>query len=115
MQESIMEKRDKKRIPVNREIIFFSDDSKRIGTLTNCSERGMYIKNTISSPFDYIYDVLIPLKKDILKVRVKVVRVDKTDYFYEGVGVELLDLPEAYLEFILNLESVMKLNQDGKF
>jgi len=108
-----MEKRVNKRIRFDREIIFSTGDVKRFGTLTNCSETGMYIKNKISSSFDCLYEVLIPMEKDVLKVPVKVVRVDKSNYFYEGVGVELLGYPPKYLEFVKNLEFAMNLSQDN--
>jgi len=106
MGNDFMEKRINKRILFDREIIFSTGDVKRFGTLTNCSETGMYIKNKLSSPFDSVYEVLIPMEKDVLKVPVKVVRVDKSDYFHEGVGVELMGYPPKYLEFVKHLEFI---------
>ena len=96
-----MERRTGKRVPLTREIFLSSTSEKRSAVLTNCSEGGMYIKTRISYPFEYAYEVFIPVKDSILKVPVKVIRIDKSGPAYEGMGVELLDLPQKYLEFVI--------------
>lgn len=62
----------------------------------------MYIKTMISYPFDSLYEILIPLKTEVLKVPVKVVRTVKDGGFYEGMGVKLLNLPLKYLDFVIS-------------
>ena len=96
-----MERRTGKRVYLTQEIFLSSRSDKRSAVLTNCSEGGMYIKTRISYPFDYAYEAYIPVKDSLLKVPVKVVRIDKSGPAYEGMGVELLDLPQKYLEFVI--------------
>jgi hypothetical protein len=96
-----MERRTGKRVPVTREVILYSDREKRSAVLTNCSERGMYIKTRISYPFDNAYKVFIPEKNSFLQVPVKVIRIDRSGPAYDGMGVELLSLPQKYLEFVI--------------
>jgi hypothetical protein len=96
-----MERRTGKRVSLTQEIFISSKNEKRSATLTNCSEEGMYIKTSISYPFDYAYEVFIPEKNSLLKVPVKVIRIDKSGPAYDGMGVELLDLPQKYLEFVI--------------
>jgi hypothetical protein len=96
-----MEKRSHARVSVNQEIIFLSDTSKRFGTLADCSESGMFIKTMSSCPFESEYDVLIPRKQDVLIIPVKVVRAVTSGNFYEGMGVQLVDTPPNYLNFVM--------------
>jgi hypothetical protein len=51
----------------------------------------MHIKTTISFPFDSRFEVLIPLKEDVLKIPVEVVRLEKTGDTYDGMSVKVLN------------------------
>ncbi len=101
-----MEKRTHDRLPTNQEIILSSDDLLRFGILTNCSEKGMYIKTMISFPLDTIQEILIPLKEETLRVAVKVVRIAKKGNLYDGLGVKLLNTPDNYLKFLIKLKLI---------
>jgi len=101
-----MEKRYYKRLFTSKDIILFSDNSIRYGTMTNCSANGMYIETMISIPLDSLLKVLIPFREEMVKVPVKVVRRAKNDnYFYQGIGVESLNLTKEYLQFIIKISS----------
>lgn len=95
-----MEKRSCARVSVIQEIMFLSDTSKRFGTLADCSESGMFIRTMSSYPFEPEYDILIPRKQEVLIVTVKVVRAVKSGNFYEGMGVQLEESPQNYLNFV---------------
>ena len=102
-----MERRYYKRLSTAKDIILFSDNSIRFGTLTNCSANGMYIKTLISLPLDSLLKVIIPFREEMVKVPVKVVRKERDDHYYsEGIGVEPLTLTKEYLQFVIktNLE-----------
>ena len=101
-----MEKRVNKRIEANKEIIFASDKTKRYGTLVNCSEKGMYIKPSISTAVNSVYEIRIPLKRELLKVPGRVVRVEKSGDCYEGFGLELMQFPKSYLKYLIKLDLV---------
>ena len=101
-----MEKRVNKRIEANQEVILSYDKTKRFGTLMNCSEKGMYIKPVISSPVNPVYEVRIPLKKELLRIPARVVRIVKNGDCYDGFGLELTTLPKNYLKYLIKLELV---------
>ena len=102
-----MDKRAFKRIPAIIEchccnIVCF-------GTITDLSENGMFIKSEkISLPLESEFEVCIPLKEEVLNVRVKVNRITKSSGHYDGIGVELLNLPQKYLEFVDRLKAAGK-------
>jgi hypothetical protein len=98
-----MEKRAFERIPLNLHINHICDDLLHTGTITNCSEKGMYISTKVIFPCDPQFEILIPLKKDVLKVFVKITRLEKTGDVYDGMGVELLNPPQNYLDFVNSL------------
>ena len=102
----IVEKRATNRISINQKIILSSDNLFSIGTFTNCSEQGMYIKTAISFPLDSIQEILIPLKEEILRLAVKVVRIEKKGNVYDGLGVKLLNTPKDFLKFLIKLELI---------
>ena len=101
-----MEKRVTKRIKANKEIIFASDKTKRFGLLMNCSEKGMYIRPSISTPVNMNYEVRIPLKKEMLRIPGRVVRIEKNGDVYEGFGLELMQLPKNYLKYLIKLDLI---------
>jgi len=101
-----MEKRIDKRIKANQEIIFSYDKTKRFGTLINCSEKGMYIRPMISTSVNSVYEVRIPLKKELLRIPGRVVRVEKNGDSYDGFGLELMKLPKSYLKYLIKLDLV---------
>ena len=101
-----MEKRVNKRIEANKEIIFASDKTKRYGTLVNCSEKGMYIKPSLSTPVHSVYEICIPLKKEVLKIPGRVVRVEKNGDYYNGFGLELIKFPKSYLKYLIKLDLI---------
>ena len=101
-----MEKRVTKRIEANEKIIFASDKTKRYGTLVNCSEKGMYIKPSTPSPVNSVYEIRIPLKREVLRIPGRVVRVEKSGDCYDGFGIELMQFPKSYLKYLIKLDLV---------
>jgi hypothetical protein len=98
-----MEKRDFKRIPANLILRFPSCNTFNSGTLTNLSANGMYISADMSFPIKSTFSVFVQLKNEILKVRVKIVRIVKSGNFYEGMGVMILNQQKKYLELLIKL------------
>jgi hypothetical protein len=49
-------------------------------------------------------DICIHLKEEVVKVPVKVRRLIKSTDSYEGIGVELMNPPSNYLEFVDRLK-----------
>lgn len=98
-----MQKRAFERIHTNVPANFIYGDTIHTGTVTNISENGMYINTRTCFPFKSEFDVLIPFKKDVLNVPVKVSRLIKKGDNYDGMGLELLKQPQNYLEFLSSL------------
>jgi Tfp pilus assembly protein PilZ len=103
-----MQKRAFERVNTRLDARFFCGNMFYSGIITNLSENGMFISTKRCLPFDSTFEILIHLEDEILKVPVKVTRIVKTEGFYDGMGVELLERPRNYLEFVNQLKSTSK-------
>lgn len=99
-----MEKRSSERIDTNVEVNFNCGNSIRHGTVTNLSARGMFIYTKIEFPFDLSFDLHLNLENKMIRTPVTVKRIARTDNYYGGIGVELLNPSRNYLEFINRLK-----------
>ena len=98
-----MEKRDVSRKPLFLEV--HCCNREYFGTVTNLSEKGMFIKSQkIDFPFVLQFELSITLKDKTFKVPVKVNRVTKSKGYYDGIGVEVLNPPKDYLDLVDRLE-----------
>jgi hypothetical protein len=99
-----LEKRAHTRIASTLRVEFDCSNTICCCTATNLSEKGMLLKTSdILFPMDTHFEIYIHLKGKVLEVPVKVNRIVKTDNTYDGIGIELMDSPPAYVEFINNL------------
>ena len=105
-----MNRRAYERVNINFRAKFFYGNTLYTGEITNLSENGIYISTRLCFPFESRFEILIPLDEGVLKVPVKVSRIIKTDDFYEGMGLELLEQSKNYLEFVRNLRSIASRN-----
>ena len=97
-----MEKRDFKRIPARIE--FNCNNIDYYGTITNLSANGMFIKSQkINFPLDSQLNVFIALQDDVLNLQVKIKRITKSNGYYDGLGVTLVNLPKKYLKLLIKL------------
>jgi hypothetical protein len=72
----------------------------------NLSENGMLLKSAdINFPLDTQFDIFIHMKGEVLEVPVRVTRLIKTNHMYDGIGIELINPPKIYYDFIHNLRS----------
>jgi hypothetical protein len=102
-----MEKRAYSRIPVSLE--FHSSKVEYFGTVTNLSENGMYIRSQkINFPFESQFEICIPIENNVFNIPVKIIRLTKSNGYYDGMGVELLKRPQKYLENINRFRIDMK-------
>ncbi len=102
-----MEKRDFKRISLNIQVKFFSGKTEYAGTMMNFSEKGMYISKEVNFPLKTQLEILIPVKEEILKVFAEVRNFTKSGHVYNGIGVELVNPPQNYIEFINSLKTAL--------
>jgi hypothetical protein len=113
--KSQAEKRGSKRLPVNIKIKYYLWNPlfwKKLyrGTIKNISEKGMFISSkTRDFPIDCLLEIFIPSPKGELLLPAKVSNVawrkaaDKSSC--EGMGVELTNPPQKYVELVERLES----------
>jgi hypothetical protein len=73
------------------------------GTVTNLSEKNMFLKTAMCVPDGSQLEILICSQKEILKIPARVVRKEKTNNTYKGMGLELLNLSKGYLELLIKL------------
>lgn len=105
-----MKKRAFERIPSSLVAKFFCSNTIFYGVLTNLSENGMCFKTVMCLPSESIppgsgIKLFVNLKKDCLEVPVKIIRIAKTGGFCDTMGVELLEQPSDYLQFIKKFKS----------
>jgi hypothetical protein len=99
-------KRAFERIQKNICVKLLSGKSQYTGIIMNLSERGMFIFTKETAPLKPKLEILIPLKKEILKVQGTIKSLGKAGKIYNGVGVELLHPAKNYLKFISNLRTL---------
>jgi len=100
-----MEKRSSKRISATLRVEFDWSDTICCCNAVNLSEKGMLLKTSdILFPLDTHFEIYIHLKGEVLEVPIKVNRLVKTDNIYDGIGIELLDPPPAYVDYISDLK-----------
>jgi len=100
-------KRINERIPVSLPVKLFCSNGHYSGIAMNVSKNGMYIKTGITLPAESNFHVCMPYNEDELKVPVKLVRLAETYGFFDAVGVEVLNPPEKYLEFVGGLMTAL--------
>jgi hypothetical protein len=100
-----IEKRLSDRISTNVEVRFFCGNMFYSGMITNLSENGMFISTKRCLPFDSTFEILFRSEHEIMKVPVKVSRIEKTEGFYDGMGLELLERPRSYSAYLNQLKS----------
>lgn len=73
------------------------------GRITNLSQKGMFIDTKVKFPVNSKFMIVVLLEGQTVKIPIKVTRTLKTDVNdgpESGIGVELLDTPGLYLDFI---------------
>ena len=96
------------RIPININVRLHCCDKGCFGYVTNLSENGMSITtHELCFPKESEFEIIIPLKEETLYASVKLARSVKSDFDDHGIGVELLNPPKKYLNFVNNLLLVL--------
>lgn len=100
-----MKRRAAKRINANIDVKFYCENTDYSGTVTNLSEKGMYIStNNMCFPFNSEFEILLSVEDDFIALPVRVSRLTKTNGGYNGIGVELSEPSSSYLKFLENLK-----------
>ncbi len=98
-----MKKRSVERIPTDLTAEFIWSDRVNAGSVADLSENGMFIKTGRYPPLRAKFELSFPVEDDIVKIPVKVRRLRKKDHYYDGMGLEILNPPQKYLDFVTTL------------
>ena len=97
-----MDKRDFKRIDTSLET--HCSDLKYFGTVTNISGNGMFIRSSkINFPLGLHFEISIPFKEDVLNIPVMIKRFRKSNGYYDGMGVKIMNIQKKYLDLLIKL------------
>jgi hypothetical protein len=97
-----MEKRVYKRVPVLINAKIYCGNALYAGTVTNLSKNGMCIKTGLPLPDELSFEVIIPSKD--LDFLVEFRRAVETFGAFDTWGVEIMNPPKKYLEFLNHLK-----------
>jgi len=96
------------RIPVLIEVEINCDNKVYKGTLMNLSESGMFIRtNSMPFPLQSLIEISMPMNEEMIIISGKLVREENIRGYYNGIGVELLNPPKNYIDFIYSLLTVL--------
>ena len=105
-----MNRRAYKRIYGELRARFFYDEAMHTGTITNLSANGMYIElDMCLYYYKSNFTIKLLLLNRTLDIPVKISRLVEKHGFYYGMGVELVNPSEEYLDFAASLESTLNL------
>ncbi len=103
-----MAKRVTWRIPIRLKVKVKSEGRECAATVTNLSEYGMFMNTDDSGLCELSQcDISIPVREGTLHVPGKLVRRTKVNGGCEGIGVEITDPPQQYLDYVENLLYVL--------
>jgi len=103
-----MDKRSHKRINAIVAVRFSSGSSYYsygLGTIIDISENGMRIETCKCLASDTEAKLIVYGNNKVLSVPIKVTRVIKNNGFYDAMGIEVLNPPKDYKEFVNTLTS----------
>jgi Tfp pilus assembly protein PilZ len=97
------EKRSYERFHTSLDARLFYGKLIYAGKITDLSQKGMFINTKVEFPVNSKFMLVVLLEGRTVKIPIKVIRTSKTDINNDpesGIGVELLDTPGLYLDFI---------------
>ncbi len=98
------EKRGTARYPSRLQARFFYGDKVFKGVLRDVSETGMFISTDMTIQLNKSINVMILIDDKILQIPVKIKRTVNSDMNVDsGIGVELINIPQAYLDYTRNV------------
>ncbi|MBI5663837.1 MAG: PilZ domain-containing protein [Nitrospirae bacterium] len=110
-----LERRAYERFPDNLQARLFFGNMIYSGMVTNLSKKGMFVSTNVRFPVNTEFMLVVLLNNRTLKLPIKVRRSVKRESAYNsrtdcGIGVELLDAPQNYLDYIGTRKSSMQVS-----
>jgi len=100
-REDLYSKRRYERIPANQGVCFFDSSGRHLAKLLDCSAEGMLIETRDEFPLDQRLELIIFTGKEMLNIPACVVRVNKKGNRHVGVGLQVMDSTERYIQFVI--------------
>jgi len=110
-----VDRRAYERFPANLQARLFFGNMIYSGKVTNLSKKGMFVSTNIRFPVNSEFMMVVMLNNRALKIPIKVRRTIKRESDYNsrtdcGIGVELLDVPQNYIDFVGTRKSSQQLS-----
>ena len=110
-----LEKRAFERFPANLQARLFFGNMIYSGMVTNLSKNGMFVSTKVKFPVNTEFMMVVLLNNRTLKMSIKVRRaINKEGYFHSemdsGIGIELLDTPQNYLDYVGTRKSSLQVS-----
>jgi hypothetical protein len=99
-EPSDIERRSAVRVPVGEDVKICEGNLFFSGTALNLSEKGMFIGTKKYFRREAISLIVMRLKDRLFKLPAKIKRSTLKTGFYDGIGVELINPPRDYIEFL---------------
>jgi len=104
-----IEKRSFERFDTCLRVEFDCNNTICCSAVINLSENGMLLRTReILFPMDTEFEIFIHLKDKVLIVPVRVRRLDKSENIYDIIGLELINPPQKYFNYIEMLKSSLQ-------
>ncbi len=104
-----MQRRFYERIDTQLEAKFYCGTKVNFGVIRNISENGLFISTKIDFPVNINFDLLIPSSDEIISIPVKISRLERSNGVCSGIGVEVVDPPPVYLQYVSDLRASINL------
>jgi len=100
-----MDRRAHERYPASLQARLFFGNMIYSAKITNISKKGMFVNTNIRFPVNTEFIMIVLLNNRTVKIPIKVRRTIKRESAYNsrtdcGIGVELLDAPQSYIDFV---------------
>ena len=102
------EKRKCERKLVREKVIYSFGNLFYSGNLWNVSQDGMFVETAYCLPVDATLMLIMKKNDSFLNLIVKVKRLARNIGMYKGMGLQLMNSPGSYLEYLNSLEPSYK-------
>ena len=102
------EKRKCARKLVREKVIYSFGNIFYSGKLLNVSKEGMFIETAYCLPVDGMLMLIMKINDSFVNLKVQVKRLVRSSGVYRGMGLQLMNSPTSYLEYVNILEPACK-------
>ncbi len=94
------EKRAFKRVSAKISVVYLYGNMFYSGDILNLSEKGIFIRTKWCIPHESVFVLMIQVGNELLKVMAKVKRSARLNNNCDGIGIEIPDPSDGYLDFV---------------